>query len=146
MPLLRRPEVCHHGPMESTIQYSVSTGLQPGELGALLGSVGWGPYSREQLERIIAGSTAYITARVAGRLVGFGRLLSDGGTIAYINNMAVDPQHQRRGIGQAILDRLLEACRGVDSVYLYTNTADALYLRNGFRPAEKRLYLRRDPH
>jgi ribosomal protein S18 acetylase RimI-like enzyme len=85
--------------MESTIQYAVSAPLQPGELGALLGSVGWGPHARDKLERIIAGSTAYVTAREAGQLVGFGRLLTDGGSIAYINNMAVDTGHQRRGIG-----------------------------------------------
>ncbi len=129
--------------MESTIQYALSGALHAGELGALLASVGWGPYAPAKLERIIAGSTTYVTAREAGRLVGFGRLLTDGATLAYINNMAVDPGHQRRGIGQAILDRLLEACRGVDSVYLYTSTADALYLRNGFQASEKRLYLRR---
>ena len=71
--------------MDATLQYAVSAPLEPGELGALLGSVGWGPYPPPKLERIIAGSTAYVTARETGRLVGFGRLLTDGGVLGWMS-------------------------------------------------------------
>jgi N-acetylglutamate synthase-like GNAT family acetyltransferase len=55
--------------------------------------------------------------------------------------MAVDPGYRRKGIGRSILQKLLEASGDVDRVFLYTNTADAFYLRNGFKSSEKRLYL-----
>jgi ribosomal protein S18 acetylase RimI-like enzyme len=127
--------------MNPDIQFTESGQLQPEELGDLLGAVGMGPYSADMLERVIAGSTRYVTARDGGKLVGFGRVLSDLATLAYINNMAVRPEYQRQGIGQRILELLLQRVEQVRSVYLYTDTADALYLRNGFRPSEKRLYI-----
>jgi N-acetylglutamate synthase-like GNAT family acetyltransferase len=129
--------------MKPSIAYSVSGELSAEELGPLLRSTDTGDYSREKLQGIISRSTAYVTARDAGALVGFGRLLSDRCTVAFINNMAVDPGYQRQGIGHRILDLLLEASGDVNAIYLYTSTADTLYLRIGFEQSEKRLYVLR---
>ena len=103
-----------------------------------------GAHSKGKLDRIISGSTAYVTARDSGKLVGYGRIITDGATLAYINNMAVNPNYQRQGIGQTILETLIKIAKKVTSIYLYTNTADALYIRNGFQLSEKRLYVLRN--
>ena len=129
--------------MSNEIQYSVCGSLQQEELGKLLLSAANSCYSASELESIISKSTAYITARDSGRLVGFCRLLSDGAVIAYINNMAVRPEYQQQGIGKAMLDRLVESAGKVKSIYLYSDTADLFYLNNGFQLSEKRLYVRR---
>lgn len=129
--------------MHSEIEYSVGGKLQPQELGELLLTAAGSRYSASELEAIIAKSTAYVAARDAGQLVGFGRLLSDGAVIAYINNMAVSPQYQRQGIGKAILERLVETAANVKSIFLYSDTADQFYLNHGFERSEKRLYVRR---
>ena len=129
--------------MRNEIQYAVCGDLQQHELGKLLFLAANSCYSASELESIISKSTAYITARHSGKLVGFGRLLSDGAVVAYINNMAVSPDYQQRGIGKAILDRLLETLVTVKSVFLYSNTADVFYRHNGFQLSEKRLYMRR---
>ena len=127
--------------MKSEIHFSISGELLPDELGELLDLAFAIPYTPKELAQLIAGSTAYVTARHSGNLVGFGRILSDGATIAYINDMSVHPQYQKQGIGQRILELLMHAVGDVDEIYLYTNTADSLYLRNGFQPSEKRLYV-----
>lgn len=129
--------------MNNEVQYSVCGGLQQEELGKLLLSAANSCYSAGELESIVSKSTAYVTARDSGRLVGFGRLLSDGAVIAYINNMAVSPEYQQQGIGKAMLDRLIEAAGKVKSIFLYSDTADLFYLNNGFQISEKRLYVRR---
>jgi ribosomal protein S18 acetylase RimI-like enzyme len=132
--------------MKSEISFSISGKLLPDELGELLDLVDLPlatSYTPTELAQLIVGSTVYITARYSGNLVGFGRMLSDGAAIAYINDMAVHPQYQRQGIGQRILELLMEAVGDVSSIYLYTNTADSLYMRNGFQPSEKRLYVYR---
>ena len=132
--------------MKSEIDFSVSGELLPDELGELLDLVDLPvaiSYTSKELAQLIAGSTAYVTARHSGDLVGFGRVLSDGAAIAYINDMSVHPNYQRQGIGQRILELLMHAVGEVSSIYLYTNTADALYMRNGFQPSEKRLYVHR---
>ena len=132
--------------MKREIDFSVSGELLPDELGELLDLVDLPlaiSYTPKELAQLIAGSTAYVTARHSGNLVGFGRILSDGAAIAYINDMSVHPKYQRQGIGQHILELLMHAVGDVSSIYLYTNTADSLYLRNGFQPSEKRLYVYR---
>ena len=129
--------------MHSEILYSIGGSLQPEELGKLLLAAADSRYSANELEAIIAKSTAYVTARDSGKLVGFGRLLSDGAVISYINNMAVSPQYQGQGIGKAILERLVETAGNVKSIFLYSDTADQFYLDHGFERSEKRLYVRR---
>lgn len=129
--------------MHSEILYSIGGSLQPEELGKLLLAAADSRYSASDLEAIIAKSTAYVTARNSGKLVGFGRLLSDGAVISYINNMAVSPQYQGQGIGKAILERLIETAGNVKSIFLYSDTADQFYLDHGFERSEKRLYVRR---
>jgi N-acetylglutamate synthase-like GNAT family acetyltransferase len=127
--------------MTTPIQYSVRGEVSPTELGPLLRKTGMGDYSDEKLQAIIAGSTTYVTARHVGNLVGFGRMFTDRATLAYINNMAVHPEYQRQGIGTKILDLLVHEAGDVNSVYLYTKTADSLYLRFGFETSDKRLYI-----
>ena len=123
------------------IDYAVSATLEAAELGAMLNAAAGSTYSVAELESVIAHSTAYVTARDGERLVGFGRLLSDGAIIAYLNNLAVHPDYQGRGIGKAVLATLIETAGNVRSIFLYTDTADALYLRAGFQRSEKRLYV-----
>ncbi len=129
--------------MTPTIQYALSGALTPEELAPLLESAGMRSYTPEKLSQVIAGSSRYVTARDGGTLIGFCRMLSDGATLAYINSMAVSPDYRGQGIGQAILEKLIDAAGDVSSIFLYTNTADSLYLRNGFQASEKRLYVRR---
>ena len=131
--------------MTANIRYAVSGELNPAELGLLLHAASRSVYSKEQLERVISASTAYVSARDDGKLIGFGRMLSDGAVIAYINNMAVDPAYQGRGIGRALLEQLMALAADATSIYLYTHTADAFYVSSGFTRAEKRLYVRRKP-
>ena len=130
--------------MTDSIQYIVNGAFMPEEIQSLINSSGL--TKTEPLSKIVGmvtGSDAYVLARAGGALIGFGRLLTDYHSIAYINYMVVDPAYQRKGIGQAILNRLVEASGDAERVFLYTDTADAFYLRHGFTPSEKRLYVYR---
>ena len=73
----------------------------------------------------------------AGVVVGMGRLLGDGGWYFHVVDMAVLPEHQRRGIGDAILAALLARVRALAPPEAYVNLlADPpgrrLYQRHGF--------------
>ena len=46
-------------------------------------------------------------------VVGMGRIISDGGWYFHIADMAVLPEHQRRGLGDAVLKELLARIRAV---------------------------------
>ena len=128
--------------MNKIITYSVSGKVLPEELDELFRPANMGPYSDKKIKCMLSKSI-YVTARHAGHLVGFGRMYTDKGTLAYINNMAVHPDYRRQGIGQKILLKLIDEAGDVNSVFLYTNTADSLYIRNKFQLSEKRLYVYR---
>jgi len=66
-----------------------------------------------------------------------GRLLGDGGWYFHVVDMAVLPEHQRRGLGDSMLSALLDRVRELAPPGAYVNLlADApgrrLYERHGF--------------
>lgn len=70
--------------------------------------------------------------------VGMGRIIGDGGWYFHIADMAVLPEHQRRGLGDVVLKRLLErirteAAEGEPYVTLFADgPGRKLYMKNGF--------------
>ncbi len=68
--------------------------------------------TREQGVAAIAGSWAFrYVVGPGGEPVGMGRIVGDGGWYFVVADMATLPDHQRRGIGGAILGSLLEEIR-----------------------------------
>ena len=86
----------------------------------------------------------------ADRQVGFARIITDYATFAYIADLFVLPQHQRRGLGKWLVHCILEcpALSMVRSWELRTADAHGLYSRFGFKPAptpENIMVLKRTP-
>ena len=108
------------------------------ELVALYDAVGWNAYTREPdaLVDAITGSHAVLTARIDdGSLVGLVRTVSDGVTIAYVQDLLVRPAHQRAGVGGALLDAVLDRYAGVRQTVLLTDAEPgqrAFYESRGF--------------
>ena len=67
-------------------------------------AVQWTTYTNnpQVLQAALAGSSRIVVARVDGHLVGLARVISDGATIAYLQDVLVHPDHQRVGIGAAL--------------------------------------------
>ena len=77
-----------------------------------------------------------IPAADGGRLVGLARVVSDGHTIAYLQDILVDPGHQRRGIASELLRRIFARFGHVRQHVLLTDTEErqrAFYEAHGFR-------------
>lgn len=93
------------------------------ELVALYGSVGWSAYVREPdlLEAATAGSSYAVGARRGGRLVGLARVISDGATICYLQDVLVHPSEQRAGLGRALVEAVLAPYAGVRQKVLLTD-------------------------
>lgn len=103
----------------------------------LFDAVGWREYEPEALEASLRGSLAGCVAVVGGEAVAMGRVIGDGGQFFYVQDVAVVPSLQRRGIGQAVMDRLGEQIRalapGAAFVGIFaTPEAVALYRRMGW--------------
>lgn len=98
------------------------------------------PSTREQAVAALPGAWAACHAvhQLTGQIVGMGRLIGDGGWYFHVIDMAVLPQHQRRGIGDALLSALLAEIRTRAPANAYVNLlADPpgvrLYERHGFQ-------------
>ena len=93
------------------------------ELADLYGSLGWVNYTRDLdgLATAIANSNCVVTARANGKLVGLARGLSDDVSIFYLQDILVHPEHQRRGIGRAMLAKCLDRYRHVRQKVLLTD-------------------------
>lgn len=90
----------------------------------------------ELLTAMIAGSRWIAHANdPAGRLVGFARAISDGVATAYLSTVMVDPDYRRRGIGRAMIERLVHGRDGIKFVLHTRKDATAFYAAIGFVPA-----------
>jgi aralkylamine N-acetyltransferase len=101
---------------------------------------GWwqmGDDSRERLiSRLIAGSHCFVIATDEKNIVGMGRAISDGISDAYIQDLTVLLDRRRQGIGDLILQTLLERLHsdGIAWIGLIAEPgSDALYRQAGFR-------------
>lgn len=95
------------------------------ELLGLYAAVGWTAYTRDPptLRRALRGAHRVLTARGEdGTLVGLARSVSDGATIAYLQDVLVHPAHQRRGLGRALVGALFDTYRDVRQHVLLTDT------------------------
>ena len=100
---------------------------------------GLSPKSAAAAATGLPNSWAAALVRTAdGTAVGMGRVIGDGGCFFQVVDIAVSPEHQRRGLGGAILARLLERLRADGPADAYVSLfADPpgreLYRRHGFR-------------
>lgn len=95
----------------------------PEQLATLYTSVGWTSYTDqpEQLQRAVAGSSLVITAWEEENLLGLARVISDGETIAYLQDILVHAGHQRRGIGRELFIRAVTPFAHVRQKVLLTD-------------------------
>ena len=74
----------------------------------LRAAAGMGPRSHEAAERGLPNTYygVYVTDD-SDRPVGLARVISDGGTVYHISDVAVDEAHQGNGLGTAMMDAVM---------------------------------------
>jgi len=97
------------------------------------------PKSEEQVRAAIDGAwcACHVVHVASAETVAMGRVIGDGGWYFHVIDMAVLPAHQRQGLGDAVLTRLLDTIRRDAPPGAYVNLlADPpgrrLYERHGF--------------
>jgi ribosomal protein S18 acetylase RimI-like enzyme len=80
----------------------------PSEHRRLAEAVGWAhAFEWGTMPASLEGSLAGVIALDSGQVIGMGRLVGDGVKYFYVQDLAVLPAYQGRGIGTALLHRLL---------------------------------------
>lgn len=70
--------------------------------------VGWKQLEEKQAGKALANSLYVVSAYEEDTLVGIGRIVGDGAVICYVQDLIVVPENQGKGIGSAILSKLME--------------------------------------
>jgi len=87
----------------------------------------------DEYRRSAEGSHLNVFVYDVQRIIGNGRILSDGVCNAYIVDVWTDSAYRRRGIATQVVRILQESVRG-QHIYLQTDNAAELYEKSGFRP------------
>ena len=101
-------------------------------------SVGWSAYTEypDVLRKGFDNSLLTLAAYDGEELMGIIRTVGDGYTVVFIQDLLVFPEHQRKGIGSALLQAILERYSHVRQIELATDNTPktiAFYKSMGFR-------------
>jgi len=113
------------------------------EITALYKAGGWWKeeYKTEELHNLIQGSFAFAvaTSTITGKAVGMGRVIADGVSDGYIQDLVVLPQYRKSGIGRQIVSALVNRClqSGITWIALIAEPdTEKFYRPLGFHPME----------
>jgi GNAT superfamily N-acetyltransferase len=108
----------------------------------LFETTGWNSeynLTKEELGQSLSNSYYTVSAYEESKLVGFGRIVSDGVLHAMIYEMIVDPDYQGEGIGSSILNILVDKCltNNIRDIQLFcARGKKVFYERHGFTARE----------
>ena len=120
--------------------YSVVVGV-PGveDYCRLRASAGLSPKSPEAAAAGLPNTLFGVVVLKDDRVIGMGRVIGDGGLFYQVVDIAVERAHQRRGLGKAIVSRLVEHLKqaapdGAHVSLIADGAAQHLYSQFGFKP------------
>lgn len=95
--------------------------------------------TEEQAQKGLPNTWFGLTVMHAGKAVGMGRIIGDGGTAFQIVDIALEPDHQGKGLGKAIMAGLMAhlAAHAPEGAYvslIADGDARHLYAKYGFQP------------
>jgi GNAT superfamily N-acetyltransferase len=105
----------------------------------LFETTGWndeGTYSKDDLIKAISNSWYLVSVYNNEKLIGFGRIISDGVYQTFIGDMIVHPDYQKRGIGRKVLNLLIEQCKASGIKWIQLSCAKGkkdFYKKLGFQ-------------
>ncbi len=93
------------------------------EIMDLYSAVGWTAYTDNMpaLKRGFENSLLILGAYEGEILMGIIRAVGDGSTIVFIQDILVFPEHQRKGVGTALIKEVLERFNNVRQIELATD-------------------------
>lgn len=121
-------------PGASDIVYTVSPPVTGAALNALF-AAGWPSHTDADFQRLLQVSLVYVCAYADARLVGFVKVIGDGGIHGFLLDTTVHPDFRRRGVGVRLVQEAVAASkvRGVEWLHVdYEPHLDTFYRACGF--------------
>jgi predicted N-acetyltransferase YhbS len=108
------------------------------ELIYLRKSIGWGIPDKKFLQIGLNNSLYAVCAACDKKVIGTARVVGDGTTVFYIQDVIVTPEFQRKGIGISMMKEIMgyigrNACQGAVVGLMSAKGKEEFYERFGFR-------------
>ena len=68
--------------------------------------VGWGETDEKMAKASLDSTLFHVVVRLESQLVGMGRVVGDGFMYFYIQDVVVDPEYQKQGVGDLIMQEI----------------------------------------
>ncbi len=91
------------------IQYTSQ--ITPEEYMELRKKVGWVEFPIDEAKNCVENAYFVICVRDGGKAIGLVRLLWDGGYVAFLSDLIVDPFYQGQGIGRKLVETVIQRIR-----------------------------------
>jgi GNAT superfamily N-acetyltransferase len=118
--------------------------IDPQAVRALYTSVGWWPLRTQEELALVLKDALAVGAWEGDHLVGFARVVSDQHFRAFIEDVVVQPGHQRRGLGRLLLAKVLDALAQIETVTLFCQQSLVpFYEEHGFRAFPSQMVMHR---
>ena len=121
------------------MEYSIAeyTDYNEQEILPLYDSVGWTNYTQKPqlLKDAYLHSLKIYAAYVGQKLVGIIRVVGDGSSVVFVQDLLVYPEYHRQGIGTTLLKTIMEEYHRVYQLHLLTENTEktiAFYKSLGF--------------
>jgi GNAT superfamily N-acetyltransferase len=98
----------------------------------VMAAVGWPRREPADIQQAFENSFAAVAVYHEGRLIAYGRTISDGVYQAAIYDVVVHPDWQHRGIGRQIVERLLQKVERCNVILYATPGKEEFYAKLGF--------------
>jgi GNAT superfamily N-acetyltransferase len=110
-------------------------------------SIGWRILPSDKIKLGLEYSTCCVCAEDNGKLVGFGRIVGDGATVFYIQDVMVLPSYQKHKIGTQIMEHIMEyiqdnCTQGSIVGLIAISELDGFYQKFGFAYNERNRFYR----
>lgn len=94
------------------------------EMKEIYSSVGWTRHTNEIIKQVFEASNVIALVTVNGRIIGFGRAMTDGAFNAAIYDVIVHPEFQKQGIARQIMEYLLDKLSNISCVHLISTSGN----------------------
>ena len=110
--------------------------VEPKEIEDLRETVGWDRSEGTYQEILNLHYTYYTVRNQNGRLIGYMSVLSDGIAEAFLLDLVVHPQYQKKGLGKRIVKKAIADIKaaGIRCVQVtFNNNLESFYVKCGFQ-------------
>lgn len=122
------------------MNYQAMKPINTQALGDLYNSVEWYAYtkSNDKMSKILDNSLYWYACWDHDKLVGLIRLVGDGVSIIYIQDILVHPDYQRQSIGSNLIKHVMDKYKDIRQLVLLTDSEEKtlnFYKSHGLVPA-----------